>query len=314
MEAQQLAAPQPLVEGEVLGQVADAGAGPRRADRRAEQPPAARGRVDEAEQHLDRGRLARPVRAQEAEDLTPRHGQGEVPDRDLGAEVLAERLGLEGGLGHGYRIDCAISRSSTPSRVPGPWSAKTLSAVDHSRSACRRAGREAPSGAVRAGGWTVTSRPFWPGHLDLAERPALDRHRHEERRAPVDRAGEAERLLGAHAGDAQAEPAERREVEALRQLHLRGRRLEEDEAVLARGPAVADVDRARVAHRQDRRHLDVDRRAVPPRGDLDLVRPRGEGERLELGGVDLHAEGAGPAERRLGRAPCGAAARSAAGR
>ncbi len=54
------------------------------------------------------------------------------------------------------------------------------------------------------------------------------------------------------------------------------------------------VDRARVAHREDRRHLDVDGGAVPPRRDLDLVGARGEGQRLELRGVDLHAEGAGP--------------------
>jgi hypothetical protein len=41
VEAQQLAAAEPLVEGEVLGKVAHAGAGPRGADRRAEEPPPA---------------------------------------------------------------------------------------------------------------------------------------------------------------------------------------------------------------------------------------------------------------------------------
>ena len=214
VEPQQLAAAQPLVKGEVLGQVAHAGTGPRGADRRPEQTAAPRRRVDEAEEHLDRGRLARPVRPQEAEDLAPRHGQGEVPNRDLGAEVLAERLGLEGGVGHG--LPDRLRHLDELHAAPRARTLERKHLVGRGPQQERPRARRTQGPVWRGRGLDGHEQAPLPGHLDLAERPSLDRHGHEERRPPVDRAGEAQRLLGAHAGEAQAEAAEDGEVEALR--------------------------------------------------------------------------------------------------
>src|SRR5258706_1429408 len=114
VEAEQLAPLQPLVEGEVLGQVAHTRARAGVAQTGPQEPPIPRRGADEPEQHLHGRGLARAVGAQEAEDLTPRDGQGEVPDRDLGAELLPERARLEGGL-----RQCA-TEPTAPSRGPAP--------------------------------------------------------------------------------------------------------------------------------------------------------------------------------------------------
>ena len=52
-------------------------------------------RPQQAGQHLDGGRLARPVRAQEAEQLAARHGSASGPERRDGAEVLREVLDFD---------------------------------------------------------------------------------------------------------------------------------------------------------------------------------------------------------------------------
>ena len=69
VELEDLAGAEPGLVAEQLGQVADPP--PRRAvaERRAEDRAAAAGRAGEAEQQLDRGRLAGAVRPEEAEDL-----------------------------------------------------------------------------------------------------------------------------------------------------------------------------------------------------------------------------------------------------
>ncbi len=83
MEAQELAGGQPIVEAEVFGQEADARAGRAVAQRPAQERGLTGGGGHQPEQHLDRGRLAGAVGAQEAEDLTTRDLQGEAAYRHV---------------------------------------------------------------------------------------------------------------------------------------------------------------------------------------------------------------------------------------
>src|SRR5262249_51669911 len=95
---------EPLVEGEVLGQIADVGAALRSAERAPQQPAAPRRGVYEPQQHLHRRGLAGPVGPEEAEDLALGDRQREVADRGLRTEVLPGAARLDGGLLHARRI------------------------------------------------------------------------------------------------------------------------------------------------------------------------------------------------------------------
>ena len=155
------------------------------------------------------------------------------------------------GSAKSYRTDCAISKTSTPS--PGPSMAKTLPAADQRSADLRRL----PAAlAVRARLGPVDrsdDQPLRTIHVDLAEGAALGRDGHQQGAAPVDGTSEDARLLCAHPGHSQSEGAELRDVDTLRQLHLRAGRLEIHEFVFT--PVIA--------HRDDRRRRHLDRRAVP---------------------------------------------------
>ena len=121
MERQQLPAREPLVEAEVLGKEADSSPRPSITQRGAEQLSRAPVGAGEAQQHLHRRCLAGAVGTEEAEDLSPRHAQGEVADSRSSTERFVQSPGLDGRSAH--ESDSAISRSSTPS--PFPVKAKT---------------------------------------------------------------------------------------------------------------------------------------------------------------------------------------------
>ena len=97
---QVVGAGQERVEGRPLDQRADPVQHPGGAvrHRHAEQRRAAAGRVGQAEQHPDRGGLARPVRPEEAVDRPERDGQVDVVDREL---TTAEPLGQPAGRDRG---------------------------------------------------------------------------------------------------------------------------------------------------------------------------------------------------------------------
>ena len=115
---------QPIVEAKVLGQVADAPARFGVARRLAEQARLAAGRPHQAEQDLDRRRLARAVRAQEAEHLTRLDREVQPVKRDFAAVLLAEGDRLDRGCQRTPRLSAmrfrsvALSEPATPYRWP----------------------------------------------------------------------------------------------------------------------------------------------------------------------------------------------------
>ena len=90
VQLEQRRAGQPIVKAEVLGQVADPPAGLGIASSLSEQARLAAGRRNQAEQDLDRRRLAGAVGAQKAEDFTGLDGEVQPVQRDLAAVLLAE--------------------------------------------------------------------------------------------------------------------------------------------------------------------------------------------------------------------------------
>ena len=82
MQDQHLAGGQPALEAEQLGQVADLPPGLPVPGRRAQHHGLAAGRPGQAEQQLDRRGLARPVRAEEPEDLAALDGHRQPGERD----------------------------------------------------------------------------------------------------------------------------------------------------------------------------------------------------------------------------------------
>jgi hypothetical protein len=98
---------------QLAGQVPDPGTQPGStvARGRAEHLDAARGRTQQVEQDADERRLARAVRAEEAEDLTRRHLEVDPVQRaDAAAVDLHEPLGPDDG-GHGAPSSVAASAS-----------------------------------------------------------------------------------------------------------------------------------------------------------------------------------------------------------
>jgi hypothetical protein len=77
------------VEAEILGQITDALARLGVAGWAPKQARLAARRAHQAKQNLDRGCLARPVRAQEAENLTRLDRQVQPVKRDLATVFLA---------------------------------------------------------------------------------------------------------------------------------------------------------------------------------------------------------------------------------
>src|SRR5215471_14876697 len=85
----------PVIEAKVFGKKANLAARLHVARGSAQDLGLSAGRKHQAEQHFDGGALAGAVRSEEAEHLTPRHFQGEVSDRYLVAEDLAESAGSD---------------------------------------------------------------------------------------------------------------------------------------------------------------------------------------------------------------------------
>src|SRR5205807_2481578 len=92
---------EPGLVAKQLGHVADSPARRQIADPLAEEPCLARGWLDQAEEQLDRGRLARAVGTEKAEDLAPGHGHGEAGQRDGAAEPFGQVDGVNGRCGGG---------------------------------------------------------------------------------------------------------------------------------------------------------------------------------------------------------------------
>src|SRR6266545_2635032 len=131
-ELQVLLAGEPLVERELLGQDPDHALHPQQV--LAEPHPldhrVARGGPQQAGQHLDRGALARSVRAQEAEEAAAGHPEREVIDRGLPAEDLGEALHHEGVAARRLRVLHArqVNRFRARDRVLDPATWKWTSA------------------------------------------------------------------------------------------------------------------------------------------------------------------------------------------
>ena len=98
VEGEHLTGVEPRLVAEQLGQVADPA--PRVARSPSGAPstrPDARGRAGEPEQELDRGRLARAVRAEEADQLAATDAQVEAVERGRPTERLDDAVELDGG-------------------------------------------------------------------------------------------------------------------------------------------------------------------------------------------------------------------------
>src|SRR6478609_1390157 len=109
------------VERRALDQRADPGQHARGLlrHRGAEQPGAPRGRVREAQQHADGGRLAGPVRPEEPVHGAAGHGQVETVDGDLAApEPLGQPRGPDGQVAVQVRLAHAAARSASAGTAP----------------------------------------------------------------------------------------------------------------------------------------------------------------------------------------------------
>ena len=90
MEIEQRGAGQPVMEAEVLRQIADASASLGVASGFAEDARPAAGRSDQAQQDLDGRSLAGSVRAEKTKDFTRLDGQVQPVKSNLAAIFLAE--------------------------------------------------------------------------------------------------------------------------------------------------------------------------------------------------------------------------------
>ena len=97
VEGEHLAGVEPRLVAEELGQVADPCPGRAIAERGAEHASGPRGRPGEPEQELDRGRLARAVRSEEADQLAATDAQVEPVERGRPAERLDDAVELDRG-------------------------------------------------------------------------------------------------------------------------------------------------------------------------------------------------------------------------
>jgi len=97
VQVEQLGARQPVMKAKILGQVTDSPPGFGIADGLAEQARLAAARRNQAQQDLDRRRLAGAVGAQKAEDFTRLDDQVQPVQRDLAAVLLAESDRLDSG-------------------------------------------------------------------------------------------------------------------------------------------------------------------------------------------------------------------------
>ena len=107
VKPQQLRRRERVVKTEMLGKKADARARRAIAERGAEHLSRAGCRLDQRQQHLDRGGLAGAVRPEEPEDLARTHAERQIRHGDGGTELLAQLLGLDN-----QRTDVAMAMAS----------------------------------------------------------------------------------------------------------------------------------------------------------------------------------------------------------
>jgi hypothetical protein len=98
MQCEDLTSAQPALIAEQLGQVPHAAARSAITGRVTQNPGFAAGGPCEAEQQLDRRRLAAAVGSQETEHLTARHDHRQPGERHFRAVVLRQFQGANGGL------------------------------------------------------------------------------------------------------------------------------------------------------------------------------------------------------------------------
>src|SRR5712692_7970496 len=96
VEGENLARVEPALVAEKLRQVADAPPRVEVADWLAEEPRLARGRPEQAEQELHRGRLPGAVGTEKSEDLATRHRHRKAGQRNRAAEPLRQVDGVYG--------------------------------------------------------------------------------------------------------------------------------------------------------------------------------------------------------------------------
>ena len=279
---------------------------------RPEEPAPARRRVDEAEEHLHGGRLARPVRPQEAEDLAPRARTG-VRSRTATFEPKSLRSAGPRG-----RARPSATRATAPSR--GAPSA--VAPVPEGVHLVARRTTGAPSASGRAGGavgpgsagWTGDQQALAAGHLDLAEAPALDGHRHEQRAPPVDPARRKARASSALIPPSQAERA-RASARSTPSGSVHLRVAPESTKLSSRRSEPRRPRPACVAHRDGPAALDLDRGAVPRRrGSRISSTPAARASASSFAVSIRTRKRAGPAQPRSRRASVCAAGLAAARR
>ena len=117
MELEDLAGPEEALVAEQLWQVADPGPGGDIAGRRSEHRRVATRRTGEAEEELDRGRLARAVRAEEAEYLAPLDVHRQAGERLRPPVPLCELDDLDRRTGHGRHRDRQAVTGGSQDRV-----------------------------------------------------------------------------------------------------------------------------------------------------------------------------------------------------
>ena len=154
VEVEQLGAGRPLLEAEVLGQVADPAAGGRLGRRPAEDQRLPAGGPDQAEQDLHGGGLAGPVGPEEAEHLPGLDGQGQVVEGDPGPEGLAQA-------GRGDRRDRAAGPGDRPPPGQPRLSATSCASSEPSTPATPQM---CPS-RCQSRAW---SRPVWSAKLSAS--------------------------------------------------------------------------------------------------------------------------------------------------
>ena len=253
VKPQKLPRSQTIVKTKVFGQKADSTARLAIAERRAQHPTLSPIGSDQAEEHLDRRRLARAVGAQKPEDLTGAHRQREVRHGQRRAEPLAESPRVDHEVGH--FSDSAIFNMSTVESAPFHTEHLSVARPEIAvRNGASTLGRITPHSLDGHGGIPV--------NRDLFEGRRGRRYRQEQRRMPVDRLREIACLDWRQAEDAQSDLAERWQIDSIRQHHFRRLCLEElDNGSVA--ALVSHDDDGRNAHINDLpiqsplRHLEV---------------------------------------------------------
>ena len=119
VQVQKFGGRQPFVKAEIFRQEPDFSADFDVARWRAQHKRLAARRFGEAQKHFDRSAFARAVRAEEAEDFAPAHGQGQVAHRDFAPENLAQILRAYREVIRLGQSQLLFTSANRPSLLPG---------------------------------------------------------------------------------------------------------------------------------------------------------------------------------------------------